>query len=100
MSSNSKLGTDSVAQHENGYTLVMEPPAHNGDATAPPKTHLPEEVSERQRGMLNVLARKACERSQMLNRGSRELIDTSRKLLSESRRRRKKFPHHLQPRAA
>ena len=103
MASNSKLTADSVAHLENGGTLVImepKPPAHNGEGTPPLKTHLPKEVSDRQRRMLQVLSRKAFERTQMLNRGSRELIDTSRKLVSESKRRREKALHRLELRAA
>jgi hypothetical protein len=55
-----------------------------------PKIRPPVEIRERETMKTQVLSRKATERTQMLKASSRELIDTSRKLLSKFKSRKAK----------
>src|SRR5215472_1860975 len=78
----------SVADGHNGSTPTVSTAL--GIYGIEPHTPPSPEIRERETMKTQVLSRKATERTQMLKASSRELIDTSRKLLSECKSRKAK----------
>ena len=84
----------SITRAGQGFVSQFET---NGAASPPSSSDqgLTLELRERERMKMQVLVRKANERTQMLQQSSRELLDSSKKLVSESKRRNEKAAQSL-----
>lgn len=89
---------------EGSETTVSRPEMNGNNSLTQFPADPPDEVRERERMKLQVLSRKATERTRMLKHSSHKLLEASRRLLSESvskyeksRQRRVKLLNRVRP---